>query len=252
MSSSHAIILDQVWFGYTGDVPVLQNVSFTVDQGEFVGIIGPNGGGKTTLLKLLLGFISPWQGKISILGKDPTSYPNSIGYVPQAMHFDKQFPISVIDLVLGGRLSNLPWWGSFSKEDREKSLYALEQVNLVDLQNRPFGTLSGGQAQRALIARALAQEPKILLLDEPMACVDIQAEADIYDVLNKIKSTLTIMMVTHDIRAVIQQVKRILCVQGGLMSLEPGQVCEHFALGLYHFPLIQTPQEHLLKTGFRT
>jgi zinc transport system ATP-binding protein len=250
--STSVITVEKVWFGYSSGVPVLQDISFTVEQGEFVGIIGPNGGGKTTLLKLLLGFITPWEGTISILGKNPTSYPNSIAYVPQAMHFDKLFPISVMDLVLGGRLSKLPWWGSFSKEDREKALHALEQVNLVDLQNRPFGTLSGGQAQRALIARALAQEPKILLLDEPMACVDIQAEADIYDVLNKIKSTLTIMMVTHDIRAVIQQVKRVLCVQGGLMSFEPSQVCEHFALGLYHFPLIQTPKEHLVKTGFRT
>src|SRR5574338_378710 len=127
-----ALSLEDVWFGYTKDSAVLQDVSFTVAEGEFIGLIGPNGGGKTTLLKLLLGFITPWKGKIAIFGKSPTSYPNGIGYVPQAMHFDKHFPISVMDLVLGGRLTTLPWWGSFSKLDKEKALYALEQVNLID------------------------------------------------------------------------------------------------------------------------
>jgi len=251
-----AIEIEKVFFGYRKDEPVLQNVDLTIDEGEFVGLIGPNGGGKTTLLKLILGFLRPWSGKVSVLGKKPTRYPNNIGYVPQAMLFDKHFPLTVLDLVLGGRLSKLPWWGSFSKADKEKALYALDQVNLSDCANKPFGTLSGGQAQRALIARALAQDPKILLLDEPMACVDIQAEADIYDVLNKIRKDLTILMVTHDIRAVIQQVQRVLCIQGTVMSLEPSQVCEHFALGLYHFPLMLTPEEHLkpkfAKTSFPT
>lgn len=245
MIDEQAISVKNISFGYSRDEPVLKNVSFEVQKGEFVGLIGPNGGGKTTLLKLLIGFLRPWQGDISIFGQPATSYPNGIGYVPQALHCDKQFPINVMDLVLGGRLSRLPWWGKFSKEDREAALFALEQVKLTDFRYRPFGTLSGGQAQRVLIARALAQQPKVLLLDEPMACVDVQAEADICDVLNDIQGKLTILMVTHDIRAVIQQVKRVLCVQGGVMSLEPGQVCEHFALGLYHFPLILTPEQHL-------
>lgn len=252
------ISLKNVSFGYTPGQPVLQDVNLEVTEGEFIGIIGPNGGGKTTLLKLLLGFISPWKGTISILGKSTTCYPNGIAYVPQVLHYDKQFPITVIDLVLAGRLSTLAWWGTFTKEDREKALFALEQVDLIEYKDRPFGTLSGGQAQRALIARALAQEPKILLLDESMACVDMQAEAEIYDVLNKIRSSLTILMVTHDIRAIIQHVKRVLCVQGKVISLGPSDVCEHFALGLYHFPLILTPEQHLkpvssfAKTGFPT
>ncbi len=252
------ISIKNLFFGYTPDQPVLYDVCLDIQQTEFIGIIGPNGGGKTTLLKLLLGFLQPWQGSITILGKPATSYPNDIAYVPQALHYDKQFPISVLDLVLGGRLSKLAWWGAFSKEDKEQALFALEQVQLIDFKDRPFGTLSGGQAQRALIARALAQEPKILLLDESMACVDIQAEAEIYDVLNKIRSKLTILMVTHDIRAIIQQVQRVICVQGKVLTLKPGDVCEHFALGLYHFPLILTPDEHLkpvshfAKAGFPT
>ena len=240
-----AIEVSQVSFGYIRAEPALKNVSFTVKPGEFVGIIGPNGGGKTTLLKLLMGFLPPWKGKISIFGKKPTDYPNGIAYVPQALDTDRQFPISVLDLVLEGRLSRLPWWGSFSKVDREAALHALEQVKLSDFRHHSFGKLSGGQAQRALIARALAQNPEVLLLDEPMSYVDMESEADIYDILTQIQGKITCLMVTHDIRAVIQKVKRVLCVQGTVMSLEPSQVCEHFALGLYHFPLVLTPESHL-------
>ena len=245
-----AIQVQDVSFGYTSDSAVLKNVSFDIEEGEFVGLIGPNGGGKTTLLKLLLGFIKPTSGEIKIFSKSPTDYPNSIGYVPQVLHYDRTFPISVIDLVLEGRLSHLSWLGRYSKRDKELSYHALEQVGLSDFCNRSFGTLSGGQAQRALIARALATEPKVLLLDEPLAAVDVQAEADFYQIMHKIRENLTIMMVTHDIQAIIQQVRRVLCVQGGVISLEPGQVCEHFALGLYHFPLINAPDQHFAKTNF--
>ncbi|MBS0636735.1 MAG: metal ABC transporter ATP-binding protein [Verrucomicrobia bacterium] len=245
-----AIEVTGVSFGYSADEPILKNVTFGVAEGEFVGLIGPNGGGKTTLLKLLMGFLEPWEGNISIFSKPATEYPNGIGYVPQVLHYDRNFPISVLDLVLEGRLSKLSWTGRFSKQDKEIALHALEQVNLADFCDKSFGMLSGGQAQRALIARALATEPKALLLDEPLAAVDIQAEADFYEVMHKIRKNLTILMVTHDIQAVIQHVTRVLCVQGSVMSLEPSQVCEHFALGLYHFPLILAPEQHFAKTTF--
>jgi zinc transport system ATP-binding protein len=245
----NAICVKGVSFGYSKQEPVLRDVSFVVQKGEFLGLIGPNGGGKTTLLKLLMGFLEPWEGTISIFGSSATTYPNGIGYVPQNLHFDKHFPISVMDLVLEGRLANISWTGRYSKADRDLAMHALEEVNLADFAKRSFGTLSGGQAQRALIARALATEPKVLFLDEPMSCVDVQAEADIYEVLHKIRASHTILMVTHDIQAIIKQVKRVLCVQGNVISLEPSQVCEHFALGLYHFPLIETSQAHL-KTSF--
>ncbi len=246
----NAIEVKDVSFSYGKDEPVLKDVSFDIQEGEFVGLIGPNGGGKTTLLKLLLGFIEPRTGDIRVLGKSPRSYPNDIGYVPQALHYDRNFPISVLDLVLEGRLSKLGWKGRFSKEDKEIAKACLEQVNLSDFADKSFGTLSGGQAQRALIARALATEPKVLLLDEPLAAVDMQAEADFYDVLHKIRRNLTILMVTHDIQAVIQHVKRILLVQGTVSSLLPSEVCEHFALGLYHFPLLNAPKQHFAKTTF--
>ncbi len=245
-----AISVKGISFGYSREEPVLKNVSFDVAEGEFVGLIGPNGGGKTTLLKLLMGFLEPWEGQISIFSKSASGYPNDVGYVPQALHYDRTFPISVIDLVLQGRLSKLGWMGRFTKQDKEIALHAIEQVGLTDFRDKSFGNLSGGQAQRALIARALATEPKVLLLDEPLAAVDVQAEADFYDILQKIRKNLTIMMVTHDIQAIIKQVKRVLCVQGSVISLEPGQVCEHFALGLYHFPLLLTPEHHFAKTTF--
>jgi zinc transport system ATP-binding protein len=170
--------------------------------------------------------------------------------VPQALHYDRYFPISVMDLVLEGRLSNLGWTGRYSALDKEIATNALEQVKLSQFRDRSFGTLSGGQAQRALIARALATEPKVLLLDEPLAAVDLQAKDEFYDVLHSIREEHTILMVTHDIQAIINHVKRLLVVQATVMSLAPSQVCEHFALGLYHFPLILTPEQHFAKTKF--
>lgn len=233
-----AIALDHVCFAYQ-DRPVLNNISFTVNSGEFIGMIGPNGGGKTTLLKLIMGFLQPSSGRISIFGQLPTKAIQQISYVPQSLRFDKQFPISVMELVLGGRLSHLPWYGIFSKKDKEIALHALDRVGLIDFQHRSFGNLSGGQAQRALIARALASEPQLLLLDEPTASVDAQAESDIYSILKGLQKQITIIMVTHNLRAAIEMVERVICVQQTAVVLNPQEVCEHFAFGLYHAPLIK-------------
>lgn len=219
--------------------PILKNVSFSIFEGEAIGIIGPNGGGKTTLLKLILGFLSPTSGSVSVFNSAPSKHISDVGYVPQAMHFDRQFPISVFELVLMGRLSKLPWYGIYAKKDKEAALEALETVELSNFANAPFSTLSGGQAQRALIARALASEPKILLLDEPTASVDSNAEAYIYSLLKSLQGKITILMVTHDLNAAINQVQRVLCVQNEVVELLPQQVCEHFAYGLYHKPLLK-------------
>lgn len=232
------VSFEHVFFAYQ-DMMVLKDASFTIDEGAFTGIIGPNGGGKTTLLKLILGFLKPVSGKIHIFGKTPQHSLQQLAYVPQTVRFDRQFPISVMELVLSGRLSRLPWYGTYSKQDIDAAHRALKMVKLEDLKDCAFGTLSGGQAQRALIARALVSEPKLLLLDEPTASVDSQAEADIYDILNELKSQMTILMVTHDLRSAIDRVQKVLCVQGDVISLKPEEVCEHFAIGLYHAPLIK-------------
>lgn len=216
---------------------ILKDVSFQVDSGEFLGVIGPNGGGKTTLLKLLMGFLKPDSGAIQIFGNSPASALQHIAYVPQNLLFDRQFPISVLELVLLGRLSQLPWYGIFSEQDRNAARSALEQVEMLEFEKYSFGSLSGGQAQRVLIARALASNPKLLLLDEPTASIDTQAQALIYSILKKLEGSITILMVTHDLKASIGIVSRVLCVHGGVISLPPSEVCEHFALGLYHAPL---------------
>jgi zinc transport system ATP-binding protein len=231
-----AVELQNVSFAYS-HAQVLKDVSFSIGEGEFVGLIGPNGGGKTTLLKLIMGFLKSNSGTVEIFGRRAAEELFQIAYVPQGLQFDRQFPISVIELVLSGRLSRLPWFGIYSAQDREAANKALEKVGLLEFSDRPFGLLSGGQAQRALIARALVSEPKLLLLDEPTASVDSQAEALIYSILSKLKGSMTIIMVTHDLRAIIDIVGRVLCVQGGILSLLPGEICEHFALGLYHTPL---------------
>lgn len=225
-----------VAFAYESDT-ILKDVNFQVKEGEFIGIIGPNGGGKTTLLKLVMGFLKPKQGSITVFNKTPRMGSAQLAYVPQGLRFDRQFPISVIELVLSGRLSRLPWHGQYSQEDQQAAEEALDKVNLLSLQRQSFGTLSGGQAQRALIARALVSHPKLLILDEPTASVDVQAEADIYSILRSLRHSMTILMVTHDLRVAIDLVDRVLCVQGGVLSLLPQEVCEHFALGLYHTPL---------------
>lgn len=225
-------------FGYQNSL-VLDDVNFSVKEGEFLGIFGPNGGGKTTLLKLIMGFLEPTSGTIEVFGKPPRSSQQKISYVPQSLHFDRKFPISVLELVLSGRLAHLPWYGKYHKADRQEALQALEEVGLADMKERSFGTLSGGQAQRALIARALVSQPELLLLDEPTASVDTKAETEIYQLLEGLKGKMTILMVTHHLRTAINQVERVLCVKKSVIALQPEEVCEHFAIGLYHPPLIQ-------------
>lgn len=232
---------NQVDFSYQRS-PVLNNVTFQIQTGEFIGMIGPNGGGKTTLLKLILGFLKPSKGSIKIFDKPAGEHPARpipLAYVPQSVRFDRDFPISVEEVVLSGLIAHLPWYGRFRPADRKAGKEALDRMGLPHLSKESFGTLSGGQAQRVLIARALVSKPQLLLLDEPTASVDSQAESDIYAILNQLKGQMTILMVTHDLRAAIDQVDRVLCVQGGVISLKPEEVCKHFAFGLYHMPLIQ-------------
>ena len=240
LKNTAAIIVDNVSFAYQKTV-ILNQVSFEIHEGQFIGIIGPNGGGKTTLLKLLMGFLKPISGTIRIFGKnsiDTTAYKNRLSYVPQTIRYDREFPISVEEVVLSGLISHLPWYGKFRSRELNKAREALKLVGLEHLSHYAFGTLSGGQAQRVLIARALVSDPQILLLDEPTASVDNQAEADIYAILKELKGKMTILMVTHDLEAAVAVVDRVICMQKQAYSLQPKEICQHFALGLYHKPLL--------------
>lgn len=233
---SPVITVRDLCFSYD-KVPILEHADFQIEHGEFIGIFGPNGGGKTTLLKLLMGMLAPNSGSILLLDQPPKNSRGHIGYVPQALRFDKDFPISVLDVVLMGCLSKLTWWGTYPKGVKEKALEALEKVDLLPFAKAPFGTLSGGQAQRALIARAIVDNPKILLLDEPTASVDPKAEQEIHQLLVELNKSITIVMVTHDLQSIIDKAQRLLCVHRQVTTMRAKEVCEHFALGLYHTPL---------------
>lgn len=173
------ISIEDLYFQYDG-VPALENVNLEILQGEFVGIFGPNGGGKTTLLKLMMGLLRPQRGKVLLFGRPPEETRQLVGYVPQAMHFDRDFPISALEVVMMGMLGKLSWLGAYPADAKRKAMVALERVGLAHKAKASFGTLSGGEAQRVLIARAIVDEPGVLLLDEPTANVDVEAEQSIY------------------------------------------------------------------------
>lgn len=201
--------------------PILSNVEIEIAAGEFLAIIGPNGGGKTTLLKLLMGFLKPQTGSITLDDKPPEDFRPAIGYVPQHFEFDTSFPISVREVIeMGG-----------TKIDP-----LLKKLHLTEMQKKPFGALSGGQMQRALLARALASNPKILLLDEATSCVDIETSRIIIQHLEELKGKTTILMVTHELPTIVKSIDRILCVHRNCNFIPLNEVCEHVAHGLYPLP----------------
>lgn len=211
LTAKPVITLTEVSFTYDGP-PVIQRASFAIGQGDFVCVIGPNGGGKSTLLKLMLGLIEPNQGKVEVLGKSPRAARSLIGYMPQHAQLDPRFPVSVLDVVLMGRLGRAPRLGPYRQADKQVALTALGEVGMAELRRRPFAQLSGGQRQRVLIARALACEPELLLFDEPMANLDPVVQDDLYALLGKLNRKLTIVMVSHDIGFVSLYFKTVVCV----------------------------------------
>jgi len=207
---AHLIECRGVSFAY-GNSRVLDGASFTVHEGESLCVIGPNGGGKSTLAKLVLGLLEPSSGSLTVLGRSPTAARTEIGYVPQAMRFDPQFPIAALDIVLMGRLNHLGV-GRFSKACREVARAALDEVGLSGYERRPFSDLSGGERQRVMIARALACDPRILLLDEPTANIDLSIEAQLIETLVTLRHRMTILMITHDLDLVSSIGDSVLCV----------------------------------------
>jgi len=209
--SPPVISVHGVSFAYDGDL-VLRDVCLEVAPRDFACMVGPNGGGKTTLLKLILGLLAPAAGRIRVFGGPPQEARTRIGYMPQHAQVDLRFPVSVADVVLMGRLGRAEIMGPYRRAHRDAAWQALREVGLYDLRQRPFGTLSGGQRQRTLIARALASEPELLLLDEPTANLDAPAESDLYELLRRLNERLTIVMVTHDLGFVSRFVRTVICV----------------------------------------
>jgi zinc transport system ATP-binding protein len=203
-------------------------VRLQVEEGEFLGIVGPNAGGKSTLLKLILGLLEPQSGRIRVLGQPPRNASHMPGYVPQHPSFPRDFPITVDQVVLLGRLgvsrSGSRWRalrpGLVSRADREASSRALAEVEADDIAGRRIGSLSGGQLQRVLLARALVAEPRTLLLDEPTASIDQRLESGIFDLLKALNARMTILLVSHDVAFISRYVTRVACVNRTL-------VCHH-------------------------
>ncbi len=205
------IRIEHLWAGYENEI-ILEDINLNLREKDFLGIIGPNGGGKTTLIKIILGLMEPLKGSIEILREPPQKTRHLVGYVPQSVAFDQDFPIDVWDVVQMGRLGKRRLLNHFNAEDQEIVAQSLQQVGMFDLRNRPIGELSGGQRQRAYIARALTTRPKILLLDEPTASVDAEASQSIYELLHNLNQEITIVLISHDMSAISSYTKSIGCL----------------------------------------
>jgi zinc transport system ATP-binding protein len=211
-----AITIDNISVNLNGK-EVLKNINLSLEEKKFIGIVGPNGGGKTTLLRAILGLIRPFSGEIRVFGRRPEEVlkaGNIFGYLPQMLKIKPNFPIRVIDVVMMGRYGKIGTLRWPKEEDKKKTLEYLSMMGIEELKNELFGNLSGGQQQRASIARALAGEPRILLLDEPNTGIDVIGQEDFYHLLNGLrkKIDLTIIMASHDIGTIPTYVDEIACL----------------------------------------
>jgi zinc transport system ATP-binding protein len=211
VASKELVRLEDIWVYYDNAI-VLEDVNLSIKQDDFLGIIGPNGGGKTTLLKVILGLVKPSSGRVTVLGSTPQRNRKFIGYVAQNSLFDRDFPISVQDVVLMGRYGRVGLVKRFSEADRKAASKALRTVEMLDYKDKQIGRLSGGEQQRVLIARALVAEPKMLLLDEPTTGVDMPMQTEFYELLARLKHSMSIVLVSHDISAVSIYVDKIACL----------------------------------------
>lgn len=244
------IKIDEVSYSYNGQ-PALEDISLDIYERDFLGIIGPNGGGKTTLLKLLLGLYKPTKGSINIMGQPCARMRHIIGYVPQHAIFDPDFPVNVRDVVLMGRLSHSRLFRRFSREDKDAAREAMEKVDIISLQRRQIGELSGGERQRALIARALAGNPRILILDEPTANVDTRVEKGVYELLRKLNQSITIILVSHDLGFISNYINKLACISRRLACHPSEKITPELIERLYQAPVGMVRHEHRLHDDSR-
>jgi len=216
---------------------ILEDINLIIHSNDFLGIIGPNGGGKTTLLKVILGLIKPQRGRLRILGVTPKKARRNIGYVPQVSLFDRNFPISVWEVVLLGRLGKGGLCRTFNENDRKVTEDALKQVNMYDDRHLQIGRLSEGQKQRVFIARALTKNPQLLLLDEPTASIDKPMQEGLYELLQRLQKEMTIVLVSHDIGAVSTLVNKIACLNRTLFYHDSKEITAQHLESVYHCPV---------------
>ena len=210
MDTPPIISIHHLCFAYDAR-EILHDVNLDIMEGMFAVMVGPNGGGKTTLLKLILGLLTPKHGNVKVFGHEPNQARRKIGYVPQAILFDPSFPATVLDIVLMGRVER-HFFGGYRKDDRENAQKRIHDVGLEKYANAPFAELSGGQRQRVLIAQALVSEPRLILLDEPAANLDQENAASLFNLLAELNRHVTILLVSHNLSLVSKYVSHVICV----------------------------------------
>lgn len=243
MTVDQVVAAEDVSFTYDGPL-VLEHVSLAVERGEMLGIVGPNGGGKSTLLKIILGLLQPSAGRVRVLGRPPAEGRREVGYVPQSTTFARDFPISVEEAVLIGRLGRTRFLGRYSRRDRAVATEVMEETNIGGLRKRRLGDLSGGQLQRVLIARALASRPQILILDEPTAHMDLRVEEDIFTLLKRLNAQMTIIVVSHDVGFISHYVTRAACLNRSLLCHQTVEISQEMMNKLYGAPVHIIHHDH--------
>lgn len=230
---SNAIIIKDLSVHYN-KICALSNIQLTVPDGDFLCILGPNGGGKSTLLKAILGLIKPTKGSISIYGSNPKETKTIVGYVPQNSTLEKNFPITVLEVVLTGLISQKNgYFINFNEDDRKQAENIMKKLKVHHLKDRQINQLSGGQLKRVLIARTLVMKPHLLLLDEPTTNLDSVSKKQILSLLREINKNATIILVTHDLEVVYNHRKNLIYLNKYLSNNKLPQLL-HFHEGVYH------------------
>ena len=236
MTKGNILHLKGITAGYGNNI-VLKDVNFAVSERDFIGIIGPNGGGKTTLLKVMLGMIKPYSGNVGYhFGDSPKAYRKHIGYLPQQSNLDRDFPIPVREVVLSGLLSGKKLFKRFTRDDFRKADEILEKMGLKAYANMSAGELSGGQMQRVLLCRAVISSPSLLILDEPNTYVDNRFEYELYESLRELNHEMAILLVSHDIGTISSYLKTIACVNQRL-HYHPSNEISNEPLKVYNCPI---------------
>lgn len=220
-----------------GEKKVLTNVNLTIREKDYLGIIGPNGGGKTTFVRCLLGLKSDYSGSIKFFHEGVASDHIEMGYLPQYNAIDKSFPISVREVVLSGMNRRRPIIGGYSRQQKERADEIIEEMGLQGFADRQIGALSGGQIQRALLGRAIISNPEVVILDEPSTYIDKYYETKLYELLDKINQHCAIILVSHDIGTVLQNVKSIACINGTLDYHEDTGISEEWLTRNFNCPI---------------
>lgn len=232
---SKIVEVKSVFAGYKDEV-ILKDVSLDIFDDDFIGVIGPNGGGKTTLLNVILGLIKPLKGYVKFYDDLRTDRNNKIGYLPQQNKIDKKFPITVMDVVLSGLIYGSNIFHKHSKADKIIAEKILDRIGIYKLKKYPIGELSGGQMQKVLLSRAIVSSPRLLILDEPNTFVDNQFEGELYEILNELNKEMAIVIVTHDVGTISSYVKTIACINRSLHYHKSNKISEE-QLATYNCPI---------------